>query len=92
MPGAGMTNFTRNSVIMAKAGIYDLRLHHDDVVHAGAAVLAGLRAHRPRPAPASRPARSWPTFLADLEQRAAKFVASRERAQARERDRRTRLD
>ena len=32
MPGAGMPDFTRNSVIIAKAGIYDLRLHHDDVI------------------------------------------------------------
>jgi acyl-[acyl-carrier-protein] desaturase len=27
-----MTDFARNSVIMAKAGIYDLRLHHDEVI------------------------------------------------------------
>jgi acyl-[acyl-carrier-protein] desaturase len=32
MPGAGMPNYTRNAVTIAKAGIYDLRLHHDDVV------------------------------------------------------------
>jgi acyl-[acyl-carrier-protein] desaturase len=32
MPGAGMTDFQRNSVTIAKAGIYDLRLHHDDVI------------------------------------------------------------
>jgi acyl-[acyl-carrier-protein] desaturase len=32
MPGAGMSDFTRNSVTIAKAGIYDLRLHHDDVI------------------------------------------------------------
>jgi acyl-[acyl-carrier-protein] desaturase len=32
MPGAGMADFTRNSVVIAKAGIYDLRLHHDEVV------------------------------------------------------------
>ena len=32
MPGAGMPNYTRNSVTIAKAGIYDLRLHHDEVV------------------------------------------------------------
>jgi acyl-[acyl-carrier-protein] desaturase len=32
MPGAGMPDFVRNSVTIAKAGIYDLRLHHDAVV------------------------------------------------------------
>ena len=32
MPGAGMSDFLRNSATMAKAGIYDLRLHHDEVV------------------------------------------------------------
>ena len=32
MPGAGMPDYTRNSVTIAKAGIYDLRLHHDAVV------------------------------------------------------------
>jgi acyl-[acyl-carrier-protein] desaturase len=32
MPGATMAGFRRNSTIIAKAGIYDLRLHHDDVL------------------------------------------------------------
>ncbi len=32
MPGATMDGFVRNSVTIAKAGIYDLRLHHDEVV------------------------------------------------------------
>jgi len=32
MPGAGMTDFTTKAVQIAKAGIYDLRTHHDDVV------------------------------------------------------------
>ena len=32
MPGAGMTDFNRKAVQIAKAGIYDLRVHHDDVV------------------------------------------------------------
>jgi acyl-[acyl-carrier-protein] desaturase len=32
MPGATMEGFARNSVTIAKAGIYDLRLHHDEVV------------------------------------------------------------
>ena len=32
MPGATMPDFLRNSVTIAKAGIYDLRLHHDAVI------------------------------------------------------------
>ncbi|MFA9446509.1 acyl-ACP desaturase [Egicoccus sp. AB-alg6-2] len=32
MPGAGMRNFQRKSVEIATAGIYDLRVHHDEVV------------------------------------------------------------
>src|SRR5437588_7235733 len=31
MPGATMAGFRRNSVLIAKAGIYDLRLHPDEV-------------------------------------------------------------
>jgi len=32
MPGHGIENFTRKSVQIALAGIYDLRIHHDEVV------------------------------------------------------------
>ena len=32
MPGAGMAEFRRKSVQIAKAGIYNLRVHHDDVI------------------------------------------------------------
>jgi acyl-[acyl-carrier-protein] desaturase len=32
MPGQGMPDFTRMAIDIAKAGIYDLRIHHDDVV------------------------------------------------------------
>jgi acyl-[acyl-carrier protein] desaturase len=32
MPGAGMPNFRRNGVLMAKHGIYDLRQHLEDVM------------------------------------------------------------
>ena len=32
MPGANMAGFTRNAVTIAKAGIYDQRLHHDEVI------------------------------------------------------------
>ncbi|MBA3524152.1 MAG: acyl-ACP desaturase [Geodermatophilaceae bacterium] len=32
MPGANMAGFTRSAATMAKAGIYDQRLHHDEVI------------------------------------------------------------
>jgi acyl-[acyl-carrier-protein] desaturase len=32
MPGAGITGFTRKAARIADAGIYDLRIHHDDIL------------------------------------------------------------
>jgi acyl-[acyl-carrier-protein] desaturase len=32
MPGQNMPDFARMAMVIAKAGIYDLRLHHDDVI------------------------------------------------------------
>lgn len=32
MPGVGMPNFLRRSVEVAKAGVYNLRIHHDGVI------------------------------------------------------------
>jgi acyl-[acyl-carrier-protein] desaturase len=32
MPGAGIADFDKKAVEIAKAGIYDLRIHHDEVV------------------------------------------------------------
>ena len=32
MPGAGLANFTRRSIQIAQAGIYDLRIHRDEVL------------------------------------------------------------
>jgi acyl-[acyl-carrier-protein] desaturase len=47
MPGAGLTDFKRKALEIAKAGIYDLRVHHDEVVwpllrHWGIFELEGL--------------------------------------------------
>ena len=68
MPGATMAGFRRNSMIIAKAGIYDLRLHHDDVIMPvlrhwdvfdrtdfGAGRRAGPRRARDLPRRAGRP-------------------------------------
>ena len=32
MPGTGIRDFNRRAVLIAKAGIYDLRIHHDEVL------------------------------------------------------------
>ncbi|MEP7004075.1 MAG: acyl-ACP desaturase [Chloroflexota bacterium] len=32
MPGAGIAGFVRKAAKMAEAGIYDLRIHHDDII------------------------------------------------------------
>ena len=45
MPGHGIENFSRKSVQIAMAGIYDLRIHHDEVV---TPMLRNLKALRDR--------------------------------------------
>jgi acyl-[acyl-carrier-protein] desaturase len=82
MPGMGMSDFTRNSVIMAKAGIYDLRLHHDDVVQP---VLKFWRIfERTDFGPAGEQARTeLADFLVDLDAKASRFVEQRDKSRAR---------
>ncbi len=82
MPGAGMPNFMRNSVTIAKAGIYDLRLHHDEVI---TPVLKFWRVfERTDLDGAGEKAREeLALFMAGLDAQATKFVEQRERARAR---------
>jgi acyl-[acyl-carrier-protein] desaturase len=82
MPGAGMADFMRSSVVIAKAGIYDLRLHYDEVIMP---VLRFWRVFdRDGFGPAGERAREeLAAFLADLDSRATKFVEQRERGRAR---------
>jgi acyl-[acyl-carrier-protein] desaturase len=82
MPGAGMPDFTRNSVTIAKAGIYDLRLHHDEVV---APVLRFWKIFgRDDFGPAGEQAREeLAAFLTELDGQASRFVEQRERLRAR---------
>lgn len=82
MPGAGMPDFTRNSVTIAKAGIYDLRLHHDEVV---APVLRFWKVFgRDDFGPVGEQAREeLAAFLTGLDVQAARFVEQRERLRAR---------
>jgi acyl-[acyl-carrier-protein] desaturase len=82
MPGAGMPDFVRNSVIIAKAGIYDLRLHYDEVV---APVLKFWRVfERTDLGPAGEQAREeLSDFLLVLDAQANRFVEQRAKLLAR---------
>jgi acyl-[acyl-carrier-protein] desaturase len=82
MPGANMANFRKNSTIIAKAGIYDLRLHHDEVV---APILRFWKVFdRTDFGPAGEQAREeLAQFLTGLDAQATRFVESRERLRAR---------
>ena len=82
MPGATMANFRRNSMLIAKAGIYDLRLHHDEVV---SPVLRAWKVFdRTDLGPAGEKAREeLAVFLEGLDAQATRFVEMRERSRAR---------
>lgn len=83
MPGATMAGFRKKSMIIAKAGIYDLRLHHDDVV---APVLRHWKVfERTGFGPEGEKAREeLARFMAGLDAQATKFVESRDRMRARQ--------
>ena len=83
MPGAGMPDFTRNSVTIAKAGIYDLRLHHDAVVQP---VLKFWRVFdRDDLGAAGEAAREeLAAFLVGLDAQATRFEEQRDRLRARQ--------
>ena len=83
MPGAGMPSYTRNAVTIAKAGIYDLRLHHDAVVQP---VLKYWNVFtRSDVGPAGEKAREeLAEFLVGLDAQASRFVEQRENMRARQ--------
>ena len=80
MPGQGMPNFLRNSATIAKAGIYDLRLHHDDVI---SPVLRFWKVFtRDDFGPAGEEAREeLARFMTTLDAQATRFVEKRARQQ-----------
>lgn len=82
MPGQGMPNFLRNSVVIAKAGIYDLRLHHDEVI---APVLKFWRVFERTDlgVEGERARTELDAFLVTLNAAAERFVEQRDRARAR---------
>ncbi len=81
MPGAGMTDFARNAMTIAKAGIYDQRLHYDEVVMP---VLKFWKVfERTDLGPRGEAAREeLSVFLQQLDRQAATFVTKREEAAA----------
>ncbi len=78
MPGTGIPGFTRRAAVVARAGIYDLRVHRDEVV---APLLRYWRifdlADLPPEAEAARDELS--TVLAELDRRVARLLSRRER-------------
>jgi acyl-[acyl-carrier-protein] desaturase len=82
MPGATMAGFRRNSALIAKAGIYDLRLHHDEVV---SPILRKWKVFERTDlhAEGEQAREELAAFLAGLDAQATRFVESRERARAR---------
>ena len=83
MPGAGMPNFRRNGVLMAKHGIYDLRQHLEDVVWP---VLRKWRIFERDDftGRGENKREELAAFLEDLERQATKFEEMRDRSLARE--------
>lgn len=83
MPGAGMPNFRRNGVLMAKHGIYDLRQHLEEVVMP---VLRKWNIFERTDFTARGEAtrESLAKFLEDLEAQTLKFEEQRDRMLARE--------
>jgi acyl-[acyl-carrier-protein] desaturase len=83
MPGSGMAQYTRKAAQMAKAGIYDLRIHHDEVIwpllkHWGVFELENLD-------PSAEVRRQeLRAFLTDLDASASRFEAKRAAGFARE--------
>ena len=82
MPGAGIPGFQRKAVMIAQAGIYDLRIHHDEIIwpllrHWGFFELEGLDED------AEKARTEVAEFLAGLDAMANSYTAAREERAAR---------
>jgi acyl-[acyl-carrier-protein] desaturase len=77
MPGHGIENFARKSVQIAVAGIYDLRIHHDEVI---APILRALQVFdRGGLSGEGELAREeLAAYMADLDKSASRFTERRE--------------
>jgi acyl-[acyl-carrier-protein] desaturase len=82
MPGSIIPSFVRKAAQIAKAGIYDLRIHHDEVVwpllrHWGVFDLEGLDGE------GEKARTELADFLTRLDAQASRFVERREQSLAR---------
>jgi acyl-[acyl-carrier-protein] desaturase len=77
MPGTGIRDFNRRAVQIAKAGIYDLRIHHDEVLYP---LLRSWKFFELEnlDADAEKAREALATFLTDLDGMAATAEAKRE--------------
>ncbi|GAA0745421.1 acyl-ACP desaturase [Dactylosporangium roseum] len=82
MPGHTIENFGRKSVQIAKAGIYDLRLHHDDVLVPVLRQVKALDRELSGDGAAARD--ELVAFMTDLDAQASRFVERREAARAKQ--------
>jgi acyl-[acyl-carrier-protein] desaturase len=87
MPGAVIPGFARKAVQMARAGIYDLRIHHDDIVMPLVRQwrlfeLEGLDEE------GERARQELAAALSELDTQATRFVEQREAAEAKREARR----
>jgi acyl-[acyl-carrier-protein] desaturase len=82
MPGHTIDGFQRKSVQIAMAGIYDLRIHHDEVVMP---IIRQLRVFERTglSAEGERAREELAAFIEGLDQAASKFVERREKTNAR---------
>jgi acyl-[acyl-carrier-protein] desaturase len=71
-----MVNFNRKAAIMAKAGIYDLRVHHDEVIWPLLRHWRVFEAENLTPTAEAR-REELRQFLVNLDAQAAKFEAKR---------------
>jgi acyl-[acyl-carrier-protein] desaturase len=87
MPGHGIENFARKSVQIAMAGVYDLRIHHDEVVipvlrSVKAVDVSGLSGE------GERARDELVAHLVELDRVATRFTERRDKIQAAKTDRR----
>jgi acyl-[acyl-carrier-protein] desaturase len=82
MPGHGIENFARKSVQIAMAGIYDLRIHHDEVV---TPVLRNVRVLETEglSGDGEKARDELVAFLSELDRMATRFTERRDAANAR---------
>ncbi len=82
MPGHGIENFARKSVQIAMAGVYDLRIHHDEVV---TPVLRNVRALETTglSGDGDKARDELVRFMSELDRAATRFVERRDAVNAR---------